>query len=389
MSEFQYYDFRALDRPLTQQERSELRAISSRAEITATSFTNEYEWGDLKADPAKLVERYFDAHFYLSNWGSRVLILKFPAAAVPRAALEPYALEDVLKVWSTKSHTLIRISCTIEDMGDFDEHWEDQGALAGLVPLRQQIMSGDYRSLYMAWLDGAVNNILNDRSQRRSITAPPIPPGLGTLDGALESFADVFWLDRDAIEIATRHSRPIKSMRGAKVQQALQSFIKGLDTQTKDAMLLRVARQEQGVGAELLTLFRNTQTTGDQTPAPPLSAIVQEVMQMRQAHARQEAERKRQEAEMSARAEAAKLEARRSDLRNNWEHYWQVVGGEIKRRNRVGYQGATKLIKALKDVATTESYQIDFTKRFDVICRMRERLPALSEELIKAGLVSV
>jgi hypothetical protein len=23
---------------------------------------NEYEWGDLKADPAKLMERYFDAH---------------------------------------------------------------------------------------------------------------------------------------------------------------------------------------------------------------------------------------------------------------------------------------------------------------------------------------
>ena len=34
MSEYQYYEFRAVDRPLTKQEMGALRAISSRAEIT-------------------------------------------------------------------------------------------------------------------------------------------------------------------------------------------------------------------------------------------------------------------------------------------------------------------------------------------------------------------
>ena len=40
MSEYQYYDFRALDRPLTRNEMATLRSISTRAAITATSFTN-------------------------------------------------------------------------------------------------------------------------------------------------------------------------------------------------------------------------------------------------------------------------------------------------------------------------------------------------------------
>lgn len=61
MSEYQYYDFRAMDRALTRPEMAELRSISSRAVITSTSFTNHYEWGDLKANPLKLLERYFDA----------------------------------------------------------------------------------------------------------------------------------------------------------------------------------------------------------------------------------------------------------------------------------------------------------------------------------------
>jgi hypothetical protein len=34
MSEFQYYEFRAIDRSLSQREMRELRAISTRAEIT-------------------------------------------------------------------------------------------------------------------------------------------------------------------------------------------------------------------------------------------------------------------------------------------------------------------------------------------------------------------
>jgi hypothetical protein len=33
---------------------AQLRAISTRAEISATSFRNEYSWGNLKADPAQL-----------------------------------------------------------------------------------------------------------------------------------------------------------------------------------------------------------------------------------------------------------------------------------------------------------------------------------------------
>ena len=53
MSEYQYYDFRAIDRPLTKKEMGSLRLISTRAAITTTSFTNHYEWEDLKADPSK------------------------------------------------------------------------------------------------------------------------------------------------------------------------------------------------------------------------------------------------------------------------------------------------------------------------------------------------
>ncbi len=68
MSEYQYYEFQAVDRPRDAAAQTELRAPSSRAHITATGFVNTYEWGDFKGDPRRLMERHFDLFLYLANW---------------------------------------------------------------------------------------------------------------------------------------------------------------------------------------------------------------------------------------------------------------------------------------------------------------------------------
>lgn len=75
MSEYQYYEFQAIDRPLTEGQMRELRSISSRAEITPTRFTNFYTFGDFKGNPARMIEKYFDAYLYLANWGTRTFYL--------------------------------------------------------------------------------------------------------------------------------------------------------------------------------------------------------------------------------------------------------------------------------------------------------------------------
>jgi hypothetical protein len=61
MSEYQYYEFLAVDRPLDERQQAEVRALSTRARITATSFTNEYHWGNFRGDPRTMLERYYDA----------------------------------------------------------------------------------------------------------------------------------------------------------------------------------------------------------------------------------------------------------------------------------------------------------------------------------------
>lgn len=43
MSEYQYYEFAAIDRPLTAAEMVQLRQVSTRGGISASGFVNHYE----------------------------------------------------------------------------------------------------------------------------------------------------------------------------------------------------------------------------------------------------------------------------------------------------------------------------------------------------------
>jgi hypothetical protein len=80
MSEFQYYEFVAVDRPLSLAVQRKLRVITSRATISAHRLVKTYDWGDFKGDPHALVTQHVDAFLCYTNWGTRQLMLRVPVA---------------------------------------------------------------------------------------------------------------------------------------------------------------------------------------------------------------------------------------------------------------------------------------------------------------------
>src|SRR5439155_25152930 len=93
----------AIDRPLSERERRELRACSTRATITSTRLINPYEWGDLKGDPRVWIEKYFDAFLTRRRTSrSRPLHSRSVAARVPAARYEirPRRATDNYLFWA-------------------------------------------------------------------------------------------------------------------------------------------------------------------------------------------------------------------------------------------------------------------------------------------------
>ncbi len=172
MSEYQYYDFRALDRPLTRNEMAALRSVSTRAAITATSFTNHYEWGDLKANPSKLLEKYFDASVYVANWGTHEFCIRLPQGSVDYKLLKAMVPGESLRVRKTAAFVIVEFVLESEWDGEDD----GTGWMASLMPLRSDLLRGDLRCLYLGWLRCAQDGGLDEDKLE-----PPVPAGLEEL----------------------------------------------------------------------------------------------------------------------------------------------------------------------------------------------------------------
>ncbi len=194
MSEYQYLEFQAIDRPLDEADREALRALSSRARITATSFSNHYDWGDFKGEPITLMERWFDLHLYLANWGTRELMIRLPKRLVDRARLDS-VLDDCSLAEVIESGEWLILDI-LDDSEPGDEDWDDgSGWLAALAPLRTDLLSGDWRLLYLLWLAEV------ELGGRKDDETEPLP-GIGPLAGALSAFTEFFRIDSDLVEAA-------------------------------------------------------------------------------------------------------------------------------------------------------------------------------------------
>jgi hypothetical protein len=201
MSEYQYYEFLAIDCPLDAKQMAALRALSTRAEITSTRFTNVYNWGDFKGSPEKLMEQYFDAHVYMANWGTQILMLRLPKALLSKETLAPYCFDEGLHGWTKGEHLIIEWHREGESG---DEGVDGEGWMARLTPIREELERGDYRALYLGWLAAAS---LDDISEETS--EPPVPMGLGALTAAQRSLVEFLSLDEDFLAAAAQASPPV------------------------------------------------------------------------------------------------------------------------------------------------------------------------------------
>ncbi len=246
MSEYQYYEFQAIDRPLGSADQDALRALSTRARITATSFTNHYEWGDFKGDPRKLMEQWFDLHLYLTNWGTRRLMMRLPKRFVDRSTLDAFLFDvDWVKIWARGSNLFIDMWREEADAG-YDD-WDDGGGwLAALAPLRTDVLSGDLRLFYLLWLTALEDGALDEDA------AEPLS-GIGPLTGPLEGAAEFFGIDPDLVRAAA------ESLESADVTLpagAVRGALAGIPEDEKTDLLMRVVGGDPRLAAELVGRVR-------------------------------------------------------------------------------------------------------------------------------------
>jgi hypothetical protein len=389
MSEYQYYEFLAIDRPLSAEDMAYVRTLSSRVQPTPTHAAFTYSYGDFRGDPLALLAKHYDALLYLANWGSKQLAFRFPKAAIDEQALKPYyyGVEEI-ELTTVGQHIILNI-----DFQDEGMDWvEGEGQLASLAPLRDDILRGDLRALYLAWLASAARGTAaegdddlddeeewDDAEERDQVDGdeliePPVPPGLGQLSAPLRAFMEFFDIDQDLVGAAAAASPALKA-----TTEPIERWVPLLPEVERNSFLVRAARGEP-IGAELLRRLREVggaaRPAAATAPRRSFSAIVEAAEEVRR-------ERKERERQAAERARLAKLEA----LAKREGQVWAQVPELLSRRTASGYEEAVAHLVELRDLAVYQGKRAAFDARLEDILAPYATSAALLRRLREKKLV--
>jgi len=380
MSEYQYYEFQAIDKPLSEKDRKALRDISSRAQITSTSFVNEYNYGNFKGDPLKLVEKYFDAFLYVTNWGTHQLMLRIPRKLIDLDIASQYCIGDSWTIYKKGDYLIFDFTSETED---YD--WEGgEGYLLPLISLRSDLIRGDYRCLYLAWLFCAQMDEIEDDEKE-----PPVPANLGNLNASLESFADFMRLDKNLIQVAAENS--IAEQKSAQNDQKLKIWISRLTNSEKDTIIFRLINEnDPHIGNELLQQFRKTLSIKGTQNNEKTSRTVMKLLQKAEADTkekdRQIAEQETKEKARKEKETAIAREKYLNGLAGRKNEIWKKVDSLILTKKPKDYDEAVRLLIDLKDLAKKNNTTYLFKSKLMAIRENHSRKSSFINRIDSASL---
>lgn len=366
MSEYQCYEFVALDRRLTAAEMAELRSISTRAEITPTRFWNEYHWGDLKTDSAELLARYFDVHVYFANWGTRRLMLRLPLQAVDLDALRAYFPGWPATLATMGEHAVLDLCSEVEDPEE--EWWEEGHLAASLTPLRAELLRGDLRTAYLAWLlavqDGEVDP---------GACEPPVPRGLGELSAPLEALVEFLRIDQDLLAVAAQSGD-----EDGDDADRFQEWVRQLSVGEQQCWLLRAAdNPDLALGSALLGEFRRAHPAVADRPRRTVAQLLARAEELEDARQREALQRQAQARAAAAAARERQLSALGRRGASAWQELEQLVAAR-------SYDEAVRLVVDLREVAVRADGLEEFDRRLADIRQRYARRRAFLERLRRA-----
>ena len=382
MSEYQYYEFAAIERPLTRAEMAALRAASTRAVITPSGFVNHYQWGALKADPLDWMRRYFDAFIYVANWCSCRLALRVPLTTFGESELKDFAVKHALSIEASEAHWIFEWALDEADDSDSFALNDGSGWMQRLAPLRDELLRGDLRPLYLGWLSGASD--LKDNALE-----PEVPPGLAALSAPQQALVEFLEIDVDLLAAATTGSVDL-------TQQDV-----GEDDHI-DAWLAELSRDEMAALVKLVAQGRSQETERQvrsryaawlkaQQPRASSTAPRRRLADLKELAESASAVRMEREAKKLAQVEAECRHRRELELRllmDRVSEHWKAIDVLAQGGSGANYKQVVRSLTELAQGYALTSSRGEFEHALRGFVARHAKRGALLRRLIDAGLWS-
>ncbi|MGB7345190.1 MAG: hypothetical protein WBD20_13330 [Pirellulaceae bacterium] len=193
MSEYQFVAFRAIDRALDDKQLAFAEDQSSHSELSRWEMSVEYHYSSFRGDVDGLLRRGFDMYLAYTNYGGREIKLRLPnGLPFSKPTLKAFlSCEGISWKKDPKGKGGILNVFPFHESGEIEEVWDLDDYLDSLAKVREQLIGGDLRALYLLWLCAAYD----DNEDPTEMIEPPVPHGLDTMPQRSTELLPFFDLD--------------------------------------------------------------------------------------------------------------------------------------------------------------------------------------------------
>jgi hypothetical protein len=375
MSEYQRYEWMTSDRPLTRAQLDAVNALSSHIDASSTHALVDYQWGNFKHNPLQVLHEFFDGFLYWANWGAPELAFRFKHGTLPVDLLGGYELGEVVTFTQHPDYDLLDIH--FEELEAPDEWVEYE--LGSLMALREELMDGDLRALYIVWLAsqrllGSADADDEEQENEDELGVPSVPPALATLTSAQQALAELLQVRPEVLVASAHHS----SAAPATTHEDVAAWVTLLPPDRRTEYLVRLARNEPGLSRllvrELRELSELSQGKSSTTPSRG-EHITYATLHEESTAIRAGWEREKREQERLAR------ERQLQQIHDHQDEYWHQVDLAVMRGSGAGYDEAALLLSELREVADRFHEPQQFHEQFQAWVTPHLRRPALVKRL--------
>lgn len=348
MSEYQYVVFQAVDAPLTEKQLEFAQRQSTRAEVTRWSLSVEYHYSSFRGDVDGLLRQGYDVYLSYTNYGDREIKLRMQRGMpFAKNIWQKYVDGDKL-CWKedAKGSGGILSLRPFHETGDLADAWEPQKYLDAVIQIRERLMIGDLRALYLLWLCAADD----DDNDPVEMIEPPVPHGISDISASDGELLWFFGLDPLLLVAA---GQDVNAAPVDESQERAARWVNALDEQpAKDLLLQFLIGDTASVKANSLAQIRDSQNS-DGWPTSDKQRSLEELLQKTESLRAEEDAKETRKAQAKARQEAAKAERERASRMKEMvkdPNKWLLEAERlVDSRGTHNYKAAAEILNDLRE----------------------------------------
>jgi hypothetical protein len=386
MSEYQIVKFRAIDRPLTDKQLEFMVRQSSRAEFTKWEFKVEYHYSSFRGDVDGMLRNGYDIFLTYFNFGFREVRMRLPnGLPFAKSVWSKYISLEGLKWTADKTGKAGILTLAPYLKEAYDQVWEFDDYLDSTAKLREMLIAGDLRALYVLWLCSAISS----SDEVEAMMEPPVPHGLGAVPGEAAELlaffkADPLLVDATAIGIPTFNAQASQS-------DSVKAWLTTITASRRTKIIQRLLSEDPiALKAELVSEIWDGQQAIAWPIEPPTRTMAQ-LLEKCELLRKKEDEKQRKTAAAKAKRQAYKAEKQRQvrmvEMQSDPDTWLKKASKLVEERGTDNYREAASILADLRHAVGGEQGNKIARKHAAHLAKSYPTLNVLKSSLRKCGLL--